>query len=83
MEKEELEKQILSEEVLIARLEERQQRVSEGVSTPHLANTYILKTDKNTDIAFMAADYVSNDAVIYAEPNYIAKVNMITNFLVR
>jgi len=46
--------------------------------TPELGNTYLLKTaNAATDIHLMIADYQSNPAVEYAEPNYIANIQKV------
>ncbi len=76
-EKEELQKQIKAKEDLIAHLEERKKRApNDGVSID-LDNVYLLKTDKDTDILMMTKDYKINPAVEYAEPDYMAKAQMV------
>ena len=68
-EKEVLNNQIDAQEKLISKLEQRQKRSPEGASASNLDNIYVLKTDSNTDISAMDADYSAGGAVEYAEPN--------------
>lgn len=69
-EKEELKKQIQAQEELIARLEARQKRVPKGIVPPSLDNIYVLKTQENTDVVLMAADYKADPNVEYAQLNH-------------
>jgi beta propeller repeat protein len=79
-EKEQLTKQIQAQEELVAHLDQRQKRAPEGVTPPNLENIYLLSTEnKETSIPLMAADYKANSSVEYAEPNYIAKAQMVPN----
>lgn len=78
-EKDELKKQIQAQEELVASLEQRQKRVPEGVDAPDLKNIYLLKTSPDTVIPAMAAEYQNNPAVEYAEPNYLARAQMVPN----
>lgn len=77
--KKELQQQIQAEEELIAHLAQRQQRAPEGIETPKLENAYVLTASQNTDIPAMAKEYSSNPNVEYAEPNYVARIQMIPN----
>ena len=72
-EKETLESQIKAQEELVARLQQRQDRVPQGAAPPNLDNVYILKAPEDTDISSMASEYQDDPAVEYAEPNYIVK----------
>ncbi|MBI5207760.1 MAG: S8 family serine peptidase [Candidatus Firestonebacteria bacterium] len=78
-EREILEQGIKAQEKLISHLDERRKRAPKNIKTPDLNNTYILNTSKDTDILLMAKEYKANPDVVYAEPNYIFKVNMIPN----
>ena len=78
-EKEALERQIESQEKLIAKLEQRQKRAPVDTQAPKLDNIYLLNTDSNADISAMDAEYSANDAIEYAEPNYIVKAMMVPN----
>jgi subtilisin family serine protease len=79
-EKEDLTKQIQAQEELIAHLDQRQNRAPEGATTPNLENIYLLSTEnKEADIHLMTKDYQRNPAIEYAEPNYIATVQMLPN----
>ena len=72
---------IKKQEELILRLEKRQKRaLNSGQASSSLESIYLLKTqDLDTDISQMTADYEESPAVEYAEPNYIAHLNMVPN----
>lgn len=72
-EKQQLRNQIIAKEKFVEQLAGRQKRAPQGTIPPNLTNIYLLKTDSNANIALMTADYKSNMAVEYAEPNYIVK----------
>ncbi|MCX5697979.1 MAG: S8 family serine peptidase, partial [Candidatus Omnitrophica bacterium] len=78
-EKAQLQGQIKAQEELIVHLAERQQRAPEGVVTPNLENTYLLKTASEADIRLVIAAYQGDPNVEYAEPNYIGKAQLIPN----
>ncbi len=78
-EKDDLARQIEAQEKLIARLEQRQKRAPADAQTPELDNIYLLNSDAETNIPAMDAEYSANDAVEYAEPNYVVKAMMSPN----
>lgn len=78
-EKEELNKQIQSQEGLIARLKARQKRAPDGAEAPKLDNIYLLKMEGGVNAPAIAQDYSKNPNVEYAEPNYKARAQMIPN----
>lgn len=67
------------QEELIAHLEQRQKRAPEGVESLNLDTTYVLKTNQDTNVLSMAQEYAANSNVEYAEPNYIARIQMVLN----
>lgn len=75
-EKDDLARQIEAQEKLIAKLEQRQKRAPADAQTPGLDNIYLLNSDSGTNIPAMEAEYSANDAVEYAEPNYVVKAMM-------
>ena len=77
VEKEQLNKQIEIQENRIQELKSAQKEASQDSALPKLDNIYILMAEgQNTDIQAMAAEYSANPSVEYAEPDYIARVNI-------
>lgn len=80
-EKEEIQAKIKRQEELISRLEKRQARAAGGQKgSSNLENIYLLKIQGgDSDMSGMIEDYKESPAVEYAEPNYIARVNVVPN----